>query len=515
MKRKQRFQKWWAFAAVFIAFIPIQAANTPLKKGDSLEEYARTITVAELREHVFYLASDKMEGRQSGTKGAQSAAKYIAKHFQELDLKGFFSKEHPYFQKFEMEKKELVECYLKNENGRVDNWKDFLEFYSDFSGEKEVELILLGYGRRSDIEEIDIKGKLVAMFSGGPKSLVSAGDLDREKVGLVFEQGALGYLMISQEQDENKFLNYVKQVKPYIPSVRHYMHKTPAQGVSFHRKIDIAPSAVAKLFGMSPDEFKSVSNDLKDGRKREKTYKTKLLMKTSYKKHGIVPTENVLGYIEGTAKKDEFIILTAHYDGRGKNGDVVLNGANDNATGVAAIIEIAEAFSIALDNGHLPRRSIIFMMPVAEELGGIGSLYYVENPAVPLKNTIVDINMDPLGREDAERPDLKNHVHIYCSKNGGVDLNDIRTKVGKEFVSSLRIEIKKSYKGSDNVMFEMRGIPAIAFTTGQSKDNHGPGDDPDRVEYKKLKDITKLIFAYVWEIANSNKTIRRSIRMTK
>ena len=237
-------------------------------------------------------------------------------------------------------------------------------------------------------------------------------------------------------------------------------------------------------------------------------------MKTSYKKHGIVPTENVLGYIEGTAKKDEFIILTAHYDGRGKNGDVVLNGANDNATGVAAIIEIAEAFSIALDNGHLPRRSIIFMMPVAEELGGIGSLYYVENPAVPLKNTIVDINMDPLGREDTERPDLKNHVHIYCSKNGGVDLNDIRTKVGKEFVSSLRIEIKKSYKGSDNVMFEMRGIPAIAFTTGQSKDNHGPGDDPDRVEFKKLKDITKLIFATVWEIANRNKTIRRSIRMT-
>lgn len=485
-----------------------QNHNSISDKNEPVEEYAKTITLDELKDHVYYLASDRMEGRKSGSKGAKAAADYIAKNFREAKLKGFFSENAPYFQRFDMEKKEQLECVLENEHGSVENWKDFLEFNSDFEGEKEIEIVLMGYGRQADFENVDLTGKLVALFSGDPQSSESAGFLDRLKILRAYERGVAGYLMVTSEED--KFINYIKQIKPYFPAIRYYQAKTSDQALASARKIDIAPSAAAKLFGMSPGEFDKIRKEMTQGR-GEKTFKTKLLMKTTYREHGIVPTKNVLGYFEGTDKKDEYLILTAHYDGRGMDGDVVLNGANDNATGVAAIIEIAEAFAAAIENGYQPRRSIIFMMPTAEELLAVGSTYYVENPVVPLEQTIVDINMDPLGREDADRPGLKNHIYIYCSKNGKEDLLDARAKVEKKYASNLRIVEKERYGGSDNTSFESWGVPALAYTTGKCKDNHEPGDDPDKVQFEKLEKVTRLIFATVWEIANREEGIERVV----
>ena len=481
-----------------------QNHNSTSNKNNAVDKYAQTITLDELKDHVYYLASDEMEGRQSGSKGAKAAAEYIAENFEEVGLKGFFNVDAPYFQKFEMEKKEQLECVLEIEYGSVENWKDFLEFNSDFVGEKEIEIVLLGYGSKTDFENVDLKGKLVAFFSGDPESSESDGFVDRMKIIKAFEHEAAGYLMITSE--EKKFLNYIKLIRPYFPAIRYYQAKNSTQSLFAKRKIDIAPSAFAKLFGMSPAEFDKVRNEMKHG-KGEKVFETKLIMKTTYRKHGIVPTENVLGYFEGTDNKDEYLILTAHYDGRGMDGDVVLNGANDNATGVAAIIEIAEAFAEAIENGRRPRRSIIFMMPTAEELLAVGSTYYVENPVVPLEQTIVDINMDPLGREDGDHPDLKNHIYIYCSKNGKQDLLNARAKVEKAYASNLKIVERERYAGSDNTSFESWGVPALAYTTGKSKDNHEPGDDPEKVQYKKLEKVTQLIFATVWEIANREEGI--------
>jgi hypothetical protein len=483
-----------------------QKQNTFSGKENPVDEYAQTITISELKDHVYHLASDEMEGRQSGSKGAKAAADYIAKNFKDVELKGFFSGDAPYFQEFDMVKREQMECFLENEHGRAEIWNDFLEVNSDFEGEREIELLLLGYGRQTDFEGVNLSGKLVAFFSGDPESSESAAFLDRLKILRAFEREAAGYLMITSE--EEKFLDYIKKIKPYFPASRYYQAKTSEQALTSTRKIDIAPFSVAKLFGISPGDLDAIAKDMQYG-KVERAYRTKLRMKTRYKRHAVVPTENVLGYFEGTDKKDEYIILTAHYDGRGMDGNVVLNGANDNATGVAAIIEIAEAFATAIKNGHHPRRSIIFLTPAAEELLAIGSSFYVENPVVPLEKTIVDVNMDPLGREDADRPDLKNHIHIYCSTNGREDLQDARAKIENKYASNLRIVEKERYGGSDNTVFESNGIPALAYTTGKSKDNHGPGDDPEKVQYKKLEKVARLIFRTVWEIASSEQAIKK------
>jgi Zn-dependent M28 family amino/carboxypeptidase len=149
------------------------------------------------------------------------------------------------------------------------------------------------------------------------------------------------------------------------------------------------------------------------------------------------------------------------------------------------------------------------MMPTAEELLAVGSSYYVENPVVPLEKTMVDINMDPLGREDEDRPDLKNHIFIYCSKNGKKDLLDARARVEKKYASNLRIVEKEQYSGSYNTSFESRGVPALVYTTGKCKDNHESGDDSDKVQFEKLEKVSRLIFVTVWEIANREEGIER------
>ena len=476
------------------------------KEKNPVFEFAKTITLEELKEHVYYLSSDEMEGRQSGSKGAEAAALYAANLFKENNLTGFFLGEEDYFQIFNMEKREVVECSLENENGRASNWQDFLEISNDFYGERELDVYFLGYGREKDFEGIAIAGKLVSFWSGDPESNKSPGDIDREKSALAVELGAAGSILVPQ--NEEQFLDYIQQIKPYFPAIRYYLFKNPDEALDSQRNISISASALANLFGKRPEEFEALKKLKSSPKDKFPTLSTKVRMKTSFKSHGIIPTKNVLGFIEGTDKKEEYIILSAHYDGRGIVDGKICNGANDNATGVSAMLEIAQAYSFAVENGCRPRRSIIFFLPAAEELLGLGSTYYVDNPVVSLSNTVVDVNMDPLGREDAERPDLDNHVYIYTSKNGKKNLNNVRAKAEKDFSASLNIKEKNNYSGSDFVFFERKGIPAIAFTTGSCKDNHGPGDDANKIQYQKLKDVARLIFATVWEIANRQERIK-------
>jgi Zn-dependent M28 family amino/carboxypeptidase len=125
----------------------------------------------------------------------------------------------------------------------------------------------------------------------------------------------------------------------------------------------------------------------------------------------------------------------------------------------------------------------------------------VDNPVVPLANTVVDVNIDTIGREDATRPDLKDFIFVYCSNKAKADFNEARAETEKKFKNKLRIEIRESPPGSDNYVFERSGVPVIAYTTGHSKDYHKPSDTANKIHYDNLTNITQMIFSTVWEIA--------------
>ena len=255
-----------------------------------------------------------------------------------------------------------------------------------------------------------------------------------------------------------------------------------------------------KLFGISKEKFLSTLEEMKSGKNVSGLYTTMVRMKTSYETDNILDARNVLGYIEGADKKDEWIILTAHYDHLGTYRGKVYNGADDNASGVAALLELAEAFDLAVQKGHHPRRTILFMSPDAEEIGANGSLYYVENPLAPLSKTVVDVNIDAIGREDAKRSDLEDFVYVYCSRNGKVDLDEARIKAEEILPDIPRIEINPTAPGSDNHIFERQRVPAIAYTTGYCRDYHKPTDTEDKINYKNLHKIAQTVTNTIWAI---------------
>jgi len=472
----------------------------PSKTQSLFEDFSQSITRSELKKHVVTLASDEMEGRFSTTKGAQKAAYYIIDNLKYLQLKSFPNLEKQYFQKFKMQKKKLIDCYLENENGRVKNWEDFGERFITFSGDKEAELIFVGYGRDSDFEGIDVNGKLVAFFIGDPDSQELIGFKERAKMKTASKLGAIGYLMISR--DEKSKANYEIFKKVFYGDIRYYLYKSPEEALLEKRDMAIFPSAIAKLFGTTAENFLSVLDDLNQGKNLSGSFRTKVTMKTTYKTYETIEGNNILGYLEGSEKSDEWIIISAHYDHLGQHRGKTYNGADDNASGMAAVLEIAEAFSLASQNNNRPKRNILFLFPDAEEIGANGSSYFLNNPIIPLDNLIVDINIDAIGREDAGRADLKYFVYIYSSQEAKVNYNEINLIAKEKFKNNLRIEIKETPPGSDNFMFERKGVPTIAYTTGRSKDYHQPLDTANKINYDNLTTITKMIFSTVWEIAN-------------
>ena len=470
--------------------------------------FTKTITLDELKEHVVYLASDKLEGRFSCTPGARAAAVYIANHFQELGLQGLPDGDNLYFQEFQMQKKKLKECYLENDHVRVENWVHFGERFGNFSGERDVELIFAGYGREADLDRIDIEDKLVAFFPGEPDS--SGFDMDKERIKMksISDRNAAGFLLIFT--DESSRAAYERFRKAFYGEPKYYLFKSPEEALDSERNIVIFASDLANLFGINTDKFLSALDEMKSVKDMTGLFSTTVRMKTAYETYSTLEAKNVLGYIEGTDKKDEWIILTAHYDHLGTYRGKIYNGADDNASGVAALLELAKAFPLASQEGHRPRRTLLFMSTDAEEIGANGSLYYVENPLSPLSQTVVDVNIDAIGRNDAKRPDLKDFVYIYCSRNGKVDLDEARQKAEKLLPDKLRIEMRTTPPGSDNHIFERQRVPAIAYTTGYSQDYHKPSDTEDKIDYKNMHKIVRMVFATVWELANRDEGIQRT-----
>jgi hypothetical protein len=474
-----------------------------------IAEYARTITVGELKDHVAVLASDELEGRYPGTPGGAKAAEYISSHFRDLELGGNPSQSGSYLQKFRMIRRRPVECFLQSENGRVDNWEDFMELSSDFSGEREVELVWAGYGRDSDFEGLDLSDKLVAFFQGTPGRKIVSNDFERVKIEKALEKGAAGTLLVVR--DDPPFLEYVHKLKPYLFKERHFLSRPPDEALLAKRRISISTSGAAELFGREPGERMAGGENRISTDESRRLSGVRVRMVTSFEEKESVAGENVLGYLGGAGEGRECLVLTAHHDHLGKSGEDIYHGAYDNAAGVAALIEIAEAFATAARGGHRAPRSVVFLSPDAEELGGVGTRYYLEHPLFPLSDTSADINIDGIGREDAERPGLRNFVHLYLSRNGKADLREVRGRAAELLATRLRLEPRDDYAGSDHALFEDRLIPAVAFSTGHPKDHHRPTDTADKLDYGNVRDIARLAFAMAWEIACGERKIERII----
>jgi Zn-dependent M28 family amino/carboxypeptidase len=223
-------------------------------------------------------------------------------------------------------------------------------------------------------------------------------------------------------------------------------------------------------------------------------------------------TENVLGYIEGDELKNELIVLTAHYDHIGVENGVVFNGADDDGTGTVALMQIAEAFMQAKKAGIKTKRSILVMLVSGEEKGLLGSSYYVENPVFPLKNTIVNLNIDMIGRRDTAHWNRSDYVYLIGSDILSKELHAISEAVNATY-SQLTFDYtynnlndpNRYYYRSDHYNFAKKNIPVIFYFNGVHADYHQPTDDVEKIEFEKVEKIARLVFYTTWDLANREK----------
>lgn len=223
-------------------------------------------------------------------------------------------------------------------------------------------------------------------------------------------------------------------------------------------------------------------------------------------------SENIWAFIEGSEKPEEIVVVSAHYDHVGMKNGEIYNGADDDGSGTVALIEIAQAFQKAKNEGKGPKRSILFLHVTGEEHGLHGSRYYSENPLFSLENTIADVNIDMIGRRDDRHKNSNNYIYIIGSDYLSSDLFELTEKANKDFVN-LDLDYKyndkndpnRFYYRSDHYNFAKHNIPSVFLFNGTHDDYHMPTDDPDKIEYDALAKRVQLAFAITWDLANRDK----------
>ena len=225
-------------------------------------------------------------------------------------------------------------------------------------------------------------------------------------------------------------------------------------------------------------------------------------------------SENIIAYIKGSEKPDEYVVISAHYDHVGIQGEKVFNGADDDASGTSAVLEIAQAFQEAVKAGKGPKRSLIFLHVTGEEIGLFGSKYYTENPIFPLANTVVNLNMDMVGRVDKKHEENPNFLYLIGADKLSTELHDVSEAINKKY-TNLTIDYtyndendpNRFYYRSDHYNFAKNGIPVIFYFNGVHKDYHKSTDTADKIRYDLLQKRTQLVFHTAWEIANRNERL--------
>ncbi len=511
------------FLTVFSFFI---FAGVSYAQDDAIK-YAKEITEANLLKQLKIIASADMEGRETGTPGIRMAASYIESQFKEFGLK-YSTKVNGYQQFYPLHQDNLNPGEFKIGDQQLQYGKDYtIQPGSDADGSiKSSALEFVGYGidekNYNDYKGKNLKGKIAVMLTGEPKSgdkyLVSGTDKTSRwafstpmKVSAAKEKGAVGVIIINTSWDA-------------IPA--RMAESSLKTGVYYPRPVDrlttatLAKSQLQNIFGdkdaaaiTEAITAKSTLNNLKIS-----TKKTAQLTYNLQK--NVIGATNIIGYIEGTDKKDEFVFITAHYDHLGIRGDVIFCGADDDGSGTGALMEMARAFSIAKKAGKGPRRTIVFMAVSGEEKGLWGSEFYSENPVFPLEKTTVDLNIDMIGRLDPARTkgDSMNYVYIVGDDKLSSDLkpitiaaNDKLTKLELDYKFNDPEDKERIYYRSDHYNFARKGVPIIFYFDGIHVDYHKPTDTWDKINYDVMEKRARLVFMTAWEMANRDAMLKRDI----
>jgi Zn-dependent M28 family amino/carboxypeptidase len=293
-----------------------------------------------------------------------------------------------------------------------------------------------------------------------------------------------------------------------------YLKKVVTTGVP---AITVSSNVAHELLGLNPKQLLQSIKNIPPG-----SYNSDAVF-TMNKRTFLLQSSNVIGLLPGTDKADEYVLITSHYDHLGTKGKEIFFGADDDGSGTTAVLELAEAFAKAKNEGHGPRRNIVFMTVSGEEKGLLGSEFYSENPAFPANKVSVDLNVDMVGRVDPTfKGDSLNYVYIIGDDKLSTDLARITDSVNKAYMH-LQLDRRfndlkdpnRYYYRSDHYNFAKNGIPVIFYFNGTHADYHRSTDTVDKINFELMAKRVKLVYYTAWEMANRNEMIKRNIPLQK
>lgn len=463
------------------------------------------ITAKDIKAHIFYLASDNMKGRFTGTDEERMAGNYIKDQFQTYGLKplfnGSFFQDFPFIEKVELTGSNSLSFETKGIKNSLQLKKEFITAPFSGTGNFSTNLVFVGYGISAsklsydDYDGVDVSGKVVIAMRYHPEHDSAKSEFDRyasyrQKASAARDKGASAIIFINgpfPRNDEDQLME---------------LRYDGAGSIKDFSVLQVKRSIIDEIFKKEGLNLADIQKKIDESKKpfSIELPKIKVTLSTEVKEVEKVG-RNVVGYLEGTDPllKNEYIVVGAHYDHLGidqlktssmykGNDPQIHNGADDNASGTTGMLELAEIFGA---NKSELKRSFIFIAFSGEELGILGSTYFTNNSPVPISNIAAMLNMDMIGRLNDEKS-----LTVIGAGTSSIWKNLLNEKNTYNFQLALN---DGGSGGSDHQSFTNKNVPVLFFFTGTHTDYHKPSDDADKINLSGQEAVVN----YVYDIANT------------
>lgn len=450
------------------------------------QENKSKIDKKDLKRIVQILASDSLEGRGTGTEGQRRAEKFITDRFKNLGLITY--NQDSYLEKFKLNQTYWGEVYIKTQTTKLNNFENMVFQGGNVQNEEiEKDIVFGGRGTEQELNQIEVKDRLVFVFVN---NLRSSYDINAR----LRKRKASGVIIANPENEKqfesvkSTFKDYALQKRLSLPNNDTTENRLAKwDTIKFINTIVIPNSEIKNISGRSMNELIR----FQEANRIKEVPVTKIKVKFERVLNEI-ETANVVGIVKGKSNKS--IVVSAHYDHLGKIGNEYFPGADDNASGTAALLEIAEEFSNAKDLEY----NIIFLATSGEEAGLLGSSYHVNHPDFNAENILCNLNLDMISRSDDKHD---NNRYLYCigtDQSPEIDYlvkkaDSIFDKCSFDYSLNNSKDLAGLFTRSDNYSFYKKGVIALQFFSGLHADYHKPTDTADKLDYANLESRVQQI----------------------
>ncbi len=530
-----------SLAAFMVVAVGLVSAQQRAPQNESIRQ-------EELRADLYYLAGDAMRGRLTDTVENLATADYIRSRFERAGLKPA-APGSSYFQNYTLMTATLGDgnaLEVTEPGGGTRRLTHGQEFYPQrFSASARVAapVVFAGFGITAPRWQYDdyggsVKGAIVLVLDHEPGERDPASPFEGvvtaepsaafRKALAAQEKGAVGILFVSDVHNHPGPVNFDQATRGVWPAQTPHLKTYMLTAWSDRIRIpaaQISPALAASLVAGTGKSLADLSSSAESARGMSPLPLpgVRVDLQTSVTRH-TVPDRNVVAIVEGNDPKlkDEWVIVSAHFDHNGAEGSQIFNGADDNGSGTVALLEIADAYALAAQQGRRPRRSVLFAAWNSEERGLLGAWAYTEQPLAPLASIAAVLNMDMIGRNEEIQVGAGARFNGFDVQSAESNANTVNvmgftrapevTAVMDRANAGIGLQLLKRYdnnlsnlvRRSDQWPFLQRGVPALGFMTGLHPDYHTVYDRPEKINYVKMEKIARLIHQASWDLANAD-----------